>query len=725
MLLFPLAGCSPASSGNIPLASIQTYQDIPGVTEEEISAIEALKKSRDSLSYGILLGTEFFILPDGSPAGFTKIFCEFLTDLFGISFIPELYEWDKLMDGLESQELDFTGELTPTEERMQKYGMSLPIADRSLRIFTQRDSGKFRIESDIEGLTLGFLDGSITEDSIRKTYHTLSFNSVNVASYPVAAMMIANGGIDVFVGEAVSDPAFEEYDFIHSQIFFPMLYEAISLTTANSGLIPIISVVNKYLLAGGFRKLDEFYKDGDFEYAKYKLYKSFTSEERVLIDDLRQRGQPVTIALENDNYPVCFYNEKEKQFQGIVPDILAEISKLTDIQFMAAIEKDATWPEIFGKMRTGEIQMISQLLYSEARKDHFIWSAVPYAHSYYAIMSRSDYPNLAGHQIMQAKVGVLRNSAYEDMYYELFSDRSNLMEYDTREACLDALERGEVDLLMASEYMLLTQIHYHEKPDFKINIKLNAPLNSNFGFHKDENILCSIIDKTQRYVQTDIIEISWTSRVFDYAKKFAEEIAVFLTGSVTILLLLLFITIFLLARNLKLSKRLKQIASHDALTGILNRRYFLELGLNQIDRTIRLKKDCFLIIFDLDHFKIVNDTYGHQAGDKVLRDVAQRVKKSVRPYDLFGRYGGEEFIMLMFDVDKAGAINAVERIRQDVCGIPVVFEDKQIPISASFGIAYAAPPRDDLGVAIKRADEALYHAKEGGRNMVFFYEDSQ
>jgi len=277
--------------------------------------------------------------------------------------------------------------------------------------------------------------------------------------------------------------------------------------------------------------------------------------------------------------------------------------------------------------------------------------------------------------------------------------------------------------LMGSQHMLLTQINYREKPGFKINIKLDAPMNSYFGFHKEQGVLCSIIDKAQQYVPTDEIEINWTGRMFDYSKKLAEERAFYMSIFVGVLLLILIATVFLLAKNVRLSKKLKDLANHDALTGIFNRRFFLEFAAMQISRSNRTGIDCFAIMFDLDHFKVVNDTYGHLAGDKVLKEVAQRVKTAIRPYDIFGRYGGEEFLILMTDVkpnNKRNTLNTTNRIRQEVCKEPVIFEGTEIPVSASFGIAYAAP-RNDLQTAIKYADEAMYQAKEQGRNRVVFY----
>ena len=113
--------------------------------------------------------------------------------------------------------------------------------------------------------------------------------------------------------------------------------------------------------------------------------------------------------------------------------------------------------------------MIGQLLYTDARRDKYLWSAVPYARSYYTLMSKSDYPNLAAYQVARATVGVQEESAKIDVFHELFPDYSSpIKEYPTQYECLDALGRGEIGLLMASEYMLLAQINFREESGYKI-----------------------------------------------------------------------------------------------------------------------------------------------------------------------------------------------------------------------------------------------------------------
>ncbi|MCL2304038.1 MAG: diguanylate cyclase [Planctomycetaceae bacterium] len=719
LLGFTPSGCDLDRGKTVPsVGPITTYRDIPGVTAEEIVAIEALKVGREKLTLGAMIGTESFPLPDGSYDGFSVRYCDFLTELFGIRFVVEIHEWDVLMERLDAGLTDFTGSLTPTEERRKKYSMTLPIAERMHRIFTLEDS-PIQTETDLEGRTIAFLEDTTTEKAIRKVYRFF-FKSVEVADYPEAVQMLKNGEIDGFIDEADADPAFDEYDFIRSLIIFPMVHSPVSMTTANPELAPVISVIDKFIASkGGGDKLFELYKEGDFAYARNKLSRLLTEEEKAYIGDLAKRGAAVPVIFEMDCYPLNFFNRKEGEFQGIAMDVLAEISRLLDIKFEVVSSTENTWENIYEMVKVGKVPMTTFFAQTEPRMEYFIWSDVPYSRSYYALISRSDFPNLASHQVAQYTVGVTKLSAYEDVYHKLFPDNKNLKKYDSLSACLYALEKGEFDLLMASEYALITQTHYREKSQFKINLQLGTSLDSYFGFNKNEKILRSIISKTQQFVQTDVIENRWMNRAYDYSKKLSENQVFFMVIIVIAVTLMLVSAVILLVRNLKLSLKLRELASKDALTNILNRRCFMEQGLVQAERSLRTGQKCFIVLYDLDYFKTINDKYGHLAGDKVLKKVTQRVKAAIRPYDLHGRYGGEEFILLMIDIDETSLANAIERLRQSICE-PMEIDSKRISVSASFGISAVTPPLN-MDTAIKFADEALYQAKQTGRNRVVFY----
>jgi diguanylate cyclase (GGDEF)-like protein len=168
-------------------------------------------------------------------------------------------------------------------------------------------------------------------------------------------------------------------------------------------------------------------------------------------------------------------------------------------------------------------------------------------------------------------------------------------------------------------------------------------------------------------------------------------------------------------------KKLENAAYTDALTGIYNRKHFLELADVDIKRAIRLNHPVYTAILDFDLFKNINDTYGHIAGDMVLKSGAETIRRTIRPYDLFGRYGGEEFIFLFTDVDETEAYNMAERIRENIEHSVINYDGKEIRITCSIGLARFLET-DTLENFTKKADEALYVAKKSGRNQVKIYD---
>ena len=546
------------------IKAIKSYKEIPGVTDEEISAIEALKSKRQGFSYWMIPSTEAFTLSDGTNAGFVAEFCDLLSGLFDAPFVQGFDSWEFLKTGLENKTIDFTSELTPTTERRQLCFMSHPIAQRPLGVFVYGDNVNIKTEYDLNGLKIGFYEDSITAQSIHDVYPALVFESVFVKGHPEAVLKLEAGLIDAFIIDAVEFFTFADYPDIHYKEILPLVYTPVSLTTFNPELEPIITVVNKYIEAGGIDKLHELYREGNGEYAKYGFGKSLSAGERNYITDLMAKGAKVPVALEPDNYPMSFYNEKEKSFQGVASDILAEVSKVTGIEFEIVTDKNTTWTTILNMLSSGEAALVSELLYSEERKDNFLWSD-RYASSHYALLSKSSYPHLEMYQVIRTTVGVGRQSAYEDMYNMFFPGSYNLKYYNSQGEVLEALEKGEIDLSMGSESVLLAMTNYREKPGYKINIRFNAPLEeSYFGFNKNEEMLCSVFKKAQSFLNEALIQEAWTNRYFDYSRKIAEERAgerfIYLSVFSIILSLTFVVVLFLFIKNLRIKKHFQNQA---------------------------------------------------------------------------------------------------------------------------------------------------------------------
>jgi two-component system cell cycle response regulator len=176
----------------------------------------------------------------------------------------------------------------------------------------------------------------------------------------------------------------------------------------------------------------------------------------------------------------------------------------------------------------------------------------------------------------------------------------------------------------------------------------------------------------------------------------------------------------------RLQERLRQnyqrslsLALTDELTGLYNRRYVFA-HLNELSARIGEPNAFAVAIFDIDHFKQVNDQYGHPAGDEVLRELARRAERQVRSVDLVGRMGGEEFIVVMPETSLPNAVAVAERLRAAVADPLFTLSDtgQKLPVTISIGVTIAGDPDDMIDTILKRADDALYSAKHGGRNRV-------
>ncbi len=169
----------------------------------------------------------------------------------------------------------------------------------------------------------------------------------------------------------------------------------------------------------------------------------------------------------------------------------------------------------------------------------------------------------------------------------------------------------------------------------------------------------------------------------------------------------------------KAKEKLMQMAITDELTGLANRRYFMDRLNSEYDRTKRYESKFSLLMIDIDHFKKINDNYGHKAGDLVLMETSLKMKKSLRTSDIIGRVGGEEFSVLLPETEIKSALNIAERIRIRVEESVVIYDSEELSVTVSIGATQSSPGDLTIDDIFIRADTAMYNAKKEGRNKVW------
>ena len=701
---------------------ITDFRKIPGITPEEITAIERILLSNLSFSGTVMLGAESFHTQDGQLQGFASLMYAWLSEIFKIPFTPVVAEWDDLLDGLESHKYDFSIDI-PTKWRTDgKYYVTDAIVERGMRLFISPWTNPILLQREVRPLRYGYLDTREKEEQL-SVYLDQNITLVAVSNLSAANGMLLSGELDAFIGAGTAETVITNFSSIEE---IPGIsYSTVSLATCNPALAPIISAVQKCLLAGGGYHLNKLQEEGSYQYFRASLYEKLTDQEKAYLRDHQDSGAVIPVGVSYDNYPGSFYNTREKQWQGIAIDLLAEIGKVTGLRFVFPHSPSADWITLKSMLDDGTVYLTTELIRTPERKNGYLWPNRPYLTDRYALLSMSEYPKINVSQIAMARVGLLSGTAYAEAFLEMYPNHKNIVHYNNNLEAFEALERGDVDLLMMTRNLLLSATNYLEKTGYKANVLFQRLSESYFGFNKNHEVLCSIINKTQILLDAKQISDSWTRRVFDYRGKLARVQVPYLITVSCLLLAVLVLLSVLFIKNRKQGKQLvatvqektielqqrTKLSYTDKLTKVYNRAKFDE------ELTACCEKGQFfcVLLMDIDHFKKINDTYGHLAGDQVLVGLATSISDSIRSVDVFARWGGEEFILIL---RSPGSLDAATELGRRLLK---QIEEKEFETVGHITISIGATgytPGDAPAAIVQRADNALYHSKNNGRNAI-------
>ena len=551
-----LIGCASVTPGLV-LESIdfKDYKEIPGITAAEIDAIEQLRNKGIVFEFGMPEGQDCFKREDGKLDGYSSLLCEWLTDLFGFTVSPVLYEWDELISGIASRSIQFTCAFSPfTEIEVYQAG---PITERSVIVVT-RENDSLSARSTNQELKFGFITDTGVDSAVAPSLSDQPYASTFYPTYESAYTGLIDGGPDALLLDGDATAVFSQYLGVKIEPYSPAVYSMAFLTTADPDLIPIIAVIQKYLDSGAATSLDALNKKGQTAYLSHKLYMDLDERERAYMLLYQNPAAVIPIALEYDNYPNCFYNEQANEWQGITVDIIKEIEAITGFTFGIANSKNDDWSVLMELLESGIVAMTGELIRTPEREGRFLWPETAYLTDYYALLSSADLPDINISQVNRLRVGVQSDAAYTELFYELFPDHQDISVFLSNYDAFNALADGRIDLFMGTRNMLLNATNFMEMTGIKANLVLNRSYESHFGFNINQETLCSIVNKTLRVIDCDSITDQWIRRVFDYRGKLARAQVPYLIAASALMVIVLIMAIILLIRNRQMGKQLEK-----------------------------------------------------------------------------------------------------------------------------------------------------------------------
>ena len=529
-----------------------SYLEVPGITEDEIRSIAALRARGEPLIYAASRSTELFIDQNDSHGGYTVLLTNWLSDFFNLEFQCEIMSLTAMLDGLRDGSLSFAT-LSATQERREAYYMA-DIAQRSI-VMLRRDGSPSITSILNERLPrYVFTAGSVIIDLARNALGSGTYEEIIVADEAAAYDVVMSGAGDAFLATNTMEAAFDHLGGIYAEKFLPLIFQPAAMTAEDPAYAAVISVLNKALEHGAREFLGELYRDGYHEYTRQKFYSMLTPEERAFLE----YNPVIPYVTHFMAYPMSFFNTSSGEWEGAVFEVLEELSFITGLNFELINDNTVEQPELLSLVENGTAYFIPYMIISGERRDRFIFSSVMYISDTYALLSKRSYPNIELNDIPMERVGYARGSGFADMFRHWFPNAVYAVEYLTTDDAFEALDRGDVDLVMASLSRLSALTNYYEYSDYKANFLFNMAFDATFGFNREQTVLASIIDKALPMINTERIVQQWSSRTYGIEAMRLQSQRPWLISAIILSLLVLFLVIIMLIRNRKMTFRLQR-----------------------------------------------------------------------------------------------------------------------------------------------------------------------
>ncbi|MDR2104296.1 MAG: response regulator [Deferribacteraceae bacterium] len=548
-LLFFFCAAPALSEGWAP-PNRKNYLSIPGITESEIKAVEKLKGERAYFVLGSVLSENAFYSGDASIKGFSAHFSELLTEIFGIPFVPKVYSWNDLYDGLVLEDIDFTAEFY-TDFYGSAYFATTPLLSRSVKVLRPKNAPLFSEIRYSKPLKIGLIKDIPTYEEL-KSFFDFKHTTLRIWDTEAAYNLLLSGELDAIITDDSSRMPIDLTDEINVEDFYPLIYTKTSFATYNRELEPIISIFQKYInsfTSKDFEKLlMDMKKEGELDFLRYRLFRSLTPAETQLINRYTYNKKVVMVQAASENYPIIFFDQQSAVWRGIAVDALNEIAGFTGLTF-APYE---------GRLSDNDAEMSVEVVRTNETENNYLWTDLPFFSNTFALISKASQDDISISRVWRSKVGIVNNTPYMAVFKEWFPKHTGLYIFEDYKTLLSALDRGDVDCIMGSRSLLMNLTSFHGRIEVRANLTFDYPFNSYFAFKKDQELLRSIVNKSMQLVDLERIAADWNQDVFDYRAKLAGAVLPFLVALLITLTTTIFFLVYFLKKRKNINKKLEE-----------------------------------------------------------------------------------------------------------------------------------------------------------------------
>jgi signal transduction histidine kinase/CheY-like chemotaxis protein/ABC-type amino acid transport substrate-binding protein len=534
---------------------LDDFRRLPGITDQEVAAIEDLAEEGRILTFGTTLSDEAFVTRQGDKGGFLIHFAGALSGMLGLKFEQKFVARRDMIEALAEGRVDLSAEIPYNSNNQKNFLMTDPVFERLVKTYRRRSDPPGK-----QPYRYGIPSNSGISDILLPTVkHSIEVVMVNEDIE--AAEYLFNYQIDLYLDEASADKYFAPFSGLVSGNYFPPVKIPHSLSTSDPSLEAIIRVAQRFLDAGGQDYLFDLYSQSSEENRRIFFEESLSQGQSVLLDRRRERGGPIKVAVSSEDYPEVFYNERNQEYEGIIPDILKALEGMTGLDFVITNPPGTQMEELKEMLSTGQVDILGDFNYIEDNYNHFVLSDLPLLSDRYALLTTLNHPDIEFSQIGYQTAGLVRNNDFTKIYQAWFPQSQGVIYYRSMPLALEALQREDIDFVMASNNYLLYLTNYLEQPLFKAGYVFDQDIPTGFAYQRKDRDLAILIDRAMTFIDINHIKSRWYSRLFDYRHKFFKDAAPFV---IIFCLLLLFSVSGLVkvnARNRRLNRNLETMVT--------------------------------------------------------------------------------------------------------------------------------------------------------------------